>query len=247
MKTITPRIETCRNVNALGSVPIPSNVRSNSENVFMFERSITGQDFQAVMLVSRSNQIRPVSEMRSFYRIVRMEDLWHEEAKRNIRLSKSGKPMTSRRVNKKRGVSSKEAERRAWATVNKSDKGGRKKGGGGRWKNEVNQVPARAEGKAAADRIVESTRQSRAGGRPARIVIRSLGEGQRISFRSGPFLSRNLGSLFAESCTRLFRQMRNRSLSPCSFGRFLNVPLRSGSLFSSCHNVPNQAVRGSRF
>jgi hypothetical protein len=26
MKTITPRTETCRNVNALGSVPIPSNV-----------------------------------------------------------------------------------------------------------------------------------------------------------------------------------------------------------------------------
>jgi hypothetical protein len=35
---------------------------------------------------------------------------------------------------KKRGVSSKEAERRAWATVNKSDKGGRKKGGRGRGK-----------------------------------------------------------------------------------------------------------------
>ncbi len=34
----------------------------------------------------------------------------------------------------KRGVSNKEAERRAWATVNKSDKGGRKKGGGGRGK-----------------------------------------------------------------------------------------------------------------
>ena len=114
-------------------------------------------------------------------------------------------------------------------------------------KNEVNQVPARAEGKAAAARIVESTRQSRTGGRPARIVIRSLGESQRISFRSGPFLSRNLGSLFAESCTRLFRQMRNRPLPPCSFGRFLNVPLRSGSLFSSCHNLSNQAVRGSRF
>ena len=31
---------------------------------------------------------------------------------------------------KKRGLSNKEAERRAWATVNKSDKGGRKKGGG---------------------------------------------------------------------------------------------------------------------
>jgi hypothetical protein len=35
---------------------------------------------------------------------------------------------------KKRGVSSKEAKRRAWATVNKSDRGGRKKGGGGRGK-----------------------------------------------------------------------------------------------------------------
>ncbi len=35
---------------------------------------------------------------------------------------------------RKRGVGKKEAERRAWATVNKSDKGGRKKGGGGRGK-----------------------------------------------------------------------------------------------------------------
>ena len=34
---------------------------------------------------------------------------------------------------KKSGISSKEAERRAWATVNKSE-GGRKKGGGGRGK-----------------------------------------------------------------------------------------------------------------
>jgi hypothetical protein len=34
----------------------------------------------------------------------------------------------------KRGVSKKEAERRAWATVNKSDRGGRKKAGGGRGK-----------------------------------------------------------------------------------------------------------------
>ena len=34
----------------------------------------------------------------NFYRTVQMEDLWHEEAKRNTRLSKNGKPMTSRRV-----------------------------------------------------------------------------------------------------------------------------------------------------
>ena len=31
---------------------------------------------------------------------------------------------------KKRGVSKKEAEKRAWATVNKSDKGGKKSGSG---------------------------------------------------------------------------------------------------------------------
>ncbi len=53
---------------------------------------------------------------------------------------------------KKRGVSSKEAERRAWATVNKSDKGGRKKGGGGRGKSGVSQVPARAEEKAVGSK-----------------------------------------------------------------------------------------------
>src|SRR5207249_7319695 len=35
----------------------------------------------------------------------------------------------------KRGVGKKEAERRAWATVNKQDKGGKKKGGGGRKKS----------------------------------------------------------------------------------------------------------------
>ena len=36
----------------------------------------------------------------------------------------------------KRGTSKKEAERRAWATVNKSDRGGQKKGGGGRGKKQ---------------------------------------------------------------------------------------------------------------
>jgi len=46
----------------------------------------------------------------------------------------SKKKYTSKQKGKKRGVSSKEAERRAWATVNKSDYGDRKKGGGGREK-----------------------------------------------------------------------------------------------------------------
>jgi hypothetical protein len=65
---------------------------------------------------------------------------------------------------KKRGVSSKEAERRAWATVNKSDRGGRKKKAeevGGR--NEVNQVPAKGEGKVVEGRPAQSTRRSNVG------------------------------------------------------------------------------------
>ena len=61
---------------------------------------------------------------------------------------------------KKRGVSSDEAERRAWATVNKSDKGGRKKAGEGAGKSEVNQVLAKVEEKAAASKRPKSARRS---------------------------------------------------------------------------------------
>lgn len=42
----------------------------------------------------------------------------------------------------KRGVSEGEAERRAWATVNKMTGGGKKEGGSGRGKS-VNKAPAR--------------------------------------------------------------------------------------------------------
>ncbi len=45
----------------------------------------------------------------------------------------------------KRGVSTKEAERRAWATVNKTDRGG-KKGGSGRGKK-PNKAPSRKGGR----------------------------------------------------------------------------------------------------
>lgn len=58
---------------------------------------------------------------------------------------------------KKRGVSSKEAERRAWATVNKSDKGGRKKGEEVAGKSEANQVPAKVEEKAVEGRPHDTT------------------------------------------------------------------------------------------
>jgi len=54
-----------------------------------------------------------------------------------------------------RGVSKDEAERRAWATVNRMTGGGKKEGGSGRGKR-VNKAPARKGGrlggKAAAER-----------------------------------------------------------------------------------------------
>ena len=45
-----------------------------------------------------------------------------------------------------RGVSEKEAERRAWATVNKETGGGKKPGGSGRGKT-MNKVPSRKGGR----------------------------------------------------------------------------------------------------
>jgi plasmid stabilization system protein ParE len=65
--------------------------------------------------------------------------LFMEEKRRKFMARGSKKKYTSKqkrkaskieRGYKKRGVSSKEAERRAWATVNKSDKGGKKSGSG---------------------------------------------------------------------------------------------------------------------
>lgn len=46
----------------------------------------------------------------------------------------------------KRGIPEKEAERRAWATVNAGDHGGKKPGGSGRGK-EPNRAPSRSGGK----------------------------------------------------------------------------------------------------
>jgi len=80
-----------------------------------------------------NNQIRSVGEMRSSYRTVRWRTYGTRKQKKYTSKQKR-KAHDIEKGYKKRGVSSKEAERRAWATVNKSDKGGRKKGGGGRGK-----------------------------------------------------------------------------------------------------------------
>ena len=47
----------------------------------------------------------------------------------------------------KRGVSKKEAERRAWATVNKESGGGKKKGGSGRKESSSKSSKSRSGGK----------------------------------------------------------------------------------------------------
>jgi plasmid stabilization system protein ParE len=56
---------------------------------------------------------------------------------------------------KRKGVSSNEAERRAWATVNKDDGGGKRPGGSGRGKrtgHPASKKGGRKGGKAAASR-----------------------------------------------------------------------------------------------
>ena len=55
----------------------------------------------------------------------------------------------------KRGVSETEAERRAWATVNKDDGGGKQPGGSGRG-HETGHPAAHRGGKVAASRSAES-------------------------------------------------------------------------------------------
>src|SRR5215467_3391668 len=89
----------------------------------MSEGSITVQDFQAGMLISE---------------VIKSVCLdggpMARGSKKKYTSKQKRKAHDIEKGYKKRGVSNKEAERRAWATINKSDKGGRKKGGGGRGK-----------------------------------------------------------------------------------------------------------------
>ncbi len=64
---------------------------------------------------------------------------------------------------KRKGVSGKEAERRAWATVNKDDGGGKKKGGSGRGKSTGHPAAkkgGKAGGKASASRSAAAKSKS---------------------------------------------------------------------------------------
>jgi len=86
-------------------------------------------------------------------RILDGTDPWREEAKRIYVHAEAQK---IEKGYKKRGVGSKEAERRAWATVNKSDKGGRKKGGGGRGKKRSKSSSRKGGRKAAENKSLVS-------------------------------------------------------------------------------------------
>ena len=61
----------------------------------------------------------------------------------------------------KRGVSTKEAEERAWRTVNAQDKGGKKPGGAGRGKKSSTKSASKGGKKAGADKA--SSKKSKSG------------------------------------------------------------------------------------
>lgn len=82
----------------------------------------------------------------------------HAETNRNIPTSRNGRRIISPEGYEERGVPEKEAERRAWATVNKDDGGGKKPGGSGRGKDTGHPAAhkgGRKGGKAAASRSAE--------------------------------------------------------------------------------------------
>jgi plasmid stabilization system protein ParE len=79
---------------------------------------------------------------------------------------------------KERGVSEKEAERRAWATVNEMTGGGKKMGGSGRGKK-INKGPARKGGRksGAASAAPGKTERSRSAKNAARTRKRRAAKG----------------------------------------------------------------------
>jgi hypothetical protein len=61
---------------------------------------------------------------------------------------------------RERGVSEEEAERRAWATVNATDRGGKKPGGSGRGKK-TNKAPSRKGGKKGGQAAASRSKAAR--------------------------------------------------------------------------------------
>ena len=81
---------------------------------------------------------------------------------------------------KRRGVSAKEAERRAWATENAISGGGRKKGGSGRGKK-ASKAPSKKGGRASASRPAAA--RSRSARKAAATRKRNASHGRKKSSR----------------------------------------------------------------
>lgn len=80
----------------------------------------------------------------------------------------------------KRGVPEKEAERRAWATVNKDDGGGKKPGGSGRGKDTGNPAAHKGGEKGARASASRGAEERSASARKA-AATRKRNAGQRAS------------------------------------------------------------------
>ncbi len=80
----------------------------------------------------------------------------------------------------KRGVPEKEAERRAWATVNKDDGGGKKPGGSGRGKDTGNPAAHKGGEKGGRASASRSAEERSASARKA-AATRKRNAGQRAS------------------------------------------------------------------
>lgn len=78
----------------------------------------------------------------------------------------------------KRGVPEKEAERRAWATVNKDDAGGKKPGGSGRGK-ETGHPAAHKGGELGGKAAASRTKQERSASAKKAAATRKRHEEQR--------------------------------------------------------------------
>jgi hypothetical protein len=81
---------------------------------------------------------------------------------------------------RERGVSEDEAERRAWATVNKMDRGGKKPGGSGHGKT-VNKEPARKGGRKGSQAAAARPKAARSASakKAARTRKRKAASGKR--------------------------------------------------------------------
>jgi transglutaminase/protease-like cytokinesis protein 3 len=93
--------------------------------------------------------------MRSYYRTVQMEDLWHEEANRNILLSKREKPTTSRKATKSAGSAARKRNaEHGRPSINQTKVDG-KRAGEVVGKSEANQAREKVEEKVAENRAAK--------------------------------------------------------------------------------------------